>query len=234
MALKHLPRIESLHLADVVLPENHPMAGEPCVVQAFLVRHPQGNVLVDTGVGADHSGIEQLYRPIRRPLGEALAAVGLAPRDIAMLISTHLHFDHCGENRLFPGVPIYVQADEYEAARQPLYTIQGWVDFPGARYELLHGDAELREGLHVVPTPGHTAGHQSVVLEAGDAVAVIAGQAAYSADEFASKRALADENSSWDRDLYEKSLASLRDLRPLFGYFSHDPTVWQVVDETRP
>ncbi len=55
------------------------------------------------------------------------------PRDIARVINTHLHFDHCGGNRLFPGVPTHVQARELADARSlDDYTIREWVDFEGA------------------------------------------------------------------------------------------------------
>jgi N-acyl homoserine lactone hydrolase len=60
-----------------------------------------------------------------------------------LVINTHLHFDHCGGNRLFPGVPIYVQRSEREAARRPDYTIPEWVEFEGATYEELDGPAEI-------------------------------------------------------------------------------------------
>jgi glyoxylase-like metal-dependent hydrolase (beta-lactamase superfamily II) len=221
------PSVEPLHLADVTLPEGHPLAGQPCVVQAFVIRHPDGALLVDTGVGAGHPGIERLYQPKRCPLVEALATIGLTPNDIAAVINTHLHFDHCGENLLFPDVPIYVQAAEHEAAHGPAYTIPEWVDFPDATYELLDGATDVLPGVRLLPTPGHTPGHQSVVIEDADGRVVIAGQAAYSADELAGKVA-GDADGAWDRDLYLESLDRLRALKPRLVYLSHDTAVWEA------
>ncbi|MCH8244427.1 MBL fold metallo-hydrolase, partial [Patescibacteria group bacterium] len=94
-----------------------------------------------TGVGDGHAGIEKLYAPQRRSLKDELAARGVAVEDVTAVINTHLHFDHCGENRLFPDTPIHVQRVEHEAAQEPLYTIPGWIDFQGAQYEL-HGGAQ--------------------------------------------------------------------------------------------
>jgi N-acyl homoserine lactone hydrolase len=217
-----------LHLADVTLPEGHPLAGRTCGVFAFLIRHPQCNVLVDTGVGADHPGIERLYRPVRRSLTDALAAVGLGPHDVAAVINTHLHFDHCGENGLFPHTPIHVQAEEYEAAREPFFTIPEWVDFPGASYELLRGETEVLPGVVLLPTPGHTPGHQSVLIESGEGRIVIAGQAAYSAEEYARANGAGDAEGAWSQELYLKSLSHLRGLEPREVYFSHDTAVWNA------
>jgi glyoxylase-like metal-dependent hydrolase (beta-lactamase superfamily II) len=226
MSLSRPPAVEPLRVADVTLPEGHPLAGQPCAIFAFLVRHAGGVVLVDTGIGGGHDGIERLYRPLRTPLAEALASAGVRLSGVVAVINTHLHFDHCGENRLFPGTPIYVQQAEYEGAQGPAHTVREWVDFPGARYMLLQGEAEVLPGISVLPTPGHTPGHQSVVVEGGGRRVVIAGQAAYSAEEFACGRA-DESNASWDAARYGASLRALRALSPDRVYFSHDETVWE-------
>src|SRR5438105_5163157 len=106
------------------------------------------------------------------------------PRDVACVINTHLHFDHCGGNRLFPGLPIYVQRIEREAARQPDYTIPEWVEFEGARYVELDGEAEIAPGVRALPTPGHTPGHQSVLVDTEDGLVVVAGDVAYQWEDF--------------------------------------------------
>jgi hypothetical protein len=81
------------------------------------------------------------------------------PRDVASVINTHLHFDHCGGNRLFPGVPIHVQARELADARSlDDYTIREWVDFDGATYVEHEGEVELLPGIRLLPAPGHTDG----------------------------------------------------------------------------
>ena len=216
--------IEPLHVADVTLPEGHPLAGELCAVFAYLIRHADGPVLIDPGVGGGHDGIDERYRPLRKPLANTLDEAGLHPSVIVAVINTHLHFDHCGENRLFPDTPIYVQAAEYEAAQDPLHTIREWIDFPGVRLEQLSGESELLPGLSVLPTPGHTPGHQSVLVETGSGLAVIAGHAAYAAAEYADDEPAV--GGEWDDAAYARSLTYLRALAPERVYFSHDATVW--------
>ncbi len=225
-----LADIKPLHLADVTLPRGTPLEGQSCPVYGFVVTHTDGIVMIDTGVGGDHPGIEALYRPVRWPLADGLAELGIAPADVALVINTHLHFDHCGDNRLFPGRPIFAQRAEYEAAHAPDYTIPDWVDFPGAIYELVEGEREVLPGLTLIPTPGHTSGHQSVLLETSTGRIVIAGQAAYTASEYvnpeeAHARGL---ESAWDRQKCLESLRRLRELGPQRVYFSHDPTVWEA------
>src|SRR5213082_3653838 len=103
------------------------------------------------------------------------------PRDVVCVINTHLHFDHCGGNRLFPGVPIHVQRRELADARtRDDYTIREWVDFPGATYVEHDGEAEILPGVRLVPAPGHTEGHQIVVIETDEGPVVLGGDVGYS------------------------------------------------------
>src|SRR5205823_1432711 len=115
------------------------------------------------------------FDPSFTPLDE-LVDVG----QVALVVNTHLHFDHCGGNRLFAGRPIHVQRRELADARsEEDYTIPEWVDFVGALYEELDGDAELIPGVSVITTPGHTRGHQCVVVTTSAGPVVIGGDVAY-------------------------------------------------------
>jgi N-acyl homoserine lactone hydrolase len=141
-----------------------------------VIDHPQGRVLVDTGLIDSTPELDEQFSPRFDP--DAI------PREVACVVNTHLHFDHCGGNRLFAGVPIYVQRREREAARAEDYTIPGWVDFDGAHYVELEGEEELLPGVRLVPTPGHTPGHQSVLVETDEGLVVVAGDVAYIWSEF--------------------------------------------------
>jgi N-acyl homoserine lactone hydrolase len=225
--------IIALHLADLTFPQHHPLAGRRGLVFAFAVRHRNGVVLVDTGVGSGHPGLDSSYRPVRRPLVAALGEQGLRADDVCLLINTHLHFDHCGGNRLFPRIPICVQAAEYEAARRPRYTIPEWVDFPGARYRQLSGEAEIVPGVKVLPTPGHTPGHQSVVVDTAEGHVVIAGQAIYSVAEYEHIRETGEippGDPPPDPDEYLASARRLIGLRSRRVLFSHDASTWDRRD----
>jgi glyoxylase-like metal-dependent hydrolase (beta-lactamase superfamily II) len=201
-----------LHLADVTYPASHPLAGQVGPVLAFAIRHADGLVLVDTGVGEGSEWIETNYRPRSRDVREALAGAKLDPDQVRTVINTHLHFDHCGQNRAFPGVPIHVQQAELDLALREGHTIVEWVDFPEASYEAVEGDREILEGVSVLATPGHTPGHQSVTVRTGDGLVLIVGQAAQDARSFATGEA-------------DASVRRLRELNADRIHFSHDRAV---------
>ena len=208
-----------------VTPRRGEFVGKRAPIRAFLIRHPKGPFLVDTGVGSGHDGIEQLYDQELVALTDALAAVSCAPSDIAAVINTHLHFDHCGQNKQFAGVPIYVQAAEYEAAAAYAYTVPEWFQFAGATYKQLAGDAEIAAGVSVLATPGHTPGHQSVLVQTQEGLVAIAGHAAYTAAEYAGGSPA--PGGDWDDEAYARSLMLLRELEPQRVYFSHDAVIWE-------
>jgi N-acyl homoserine lactone hydrolase len=148
--------------------------GERMPVNVHVIDHPDGRVLVDTGMTELHPAVADMD-PRLRPLSEG--DFDLAGVD--MVVNTHLHFDHCGGNHLFAGKPIYVQRRELEDARgQDDYTIREWVDAPGVHYVPVDGELELLPGIRLVPAPGHTPGTQVVVVETGGRPIVIAGDAA--------------------------------------------------------
>jgi N-acyl homoserine lactone hydrolase len=147
---------------------------QPCFV--WTVEHPDGLVLVDTGMIDSTPELDREFRPVAH--AEAL------PRDVLCIVNTHLHFDHCGGNRLFPGVPIHVQARELADARAGAkHTVREWVDFPGAAYVEHDGEAEVLEGIRLLPAPGHTNGHQVVLVDTPDGLVVLGGDVAYSVRE---------------------------------------------------
>lgn len=222
------PEVVQLHLSTVTFPESHPLAGRRGEIFGYIVLAADGVMLFDSGVGTNNR-IDELFRPENRDLASALRERGLSLSDISAVASSHLHVDHCGQNPRFPGVPIYVQRSEYEAARQPGYTVTEWVDFPGASYELLDGEAMVLEGVLVVPTPGHTPGHQSLKITAGGEISVVAGQAVYTAAEWDGSTASGESGaeSAWDRSLYDQSVDDLRRLEPNRVFFGHDSTVWR-------
>jgi N-acyl homoserine lactone hydrolase len=159
-----MPAINAHRAADLIVD------GERWPVFVWTVDHPAGRVLVDTGMIDSRPEVDDLS-PTPHPEN--------IPRDVACVINTHLHFDHCGGNRLFPGVPIHVQARELADARSlDDYTIREWVDFDGATYVEHEGEVELLSGIRLLPAPGHTDGHQVVVVETGAGTNVLGGDVA--------------------------------------------------------
>ena len=231
MSLRELPRIDRLRLAELVLPEFHPEAATDPVspVFAYVIHHRDGPVLVDTGVGRGNEFLDEVYQPTVTDLGEALAHVGVDERDVVAIVNSHLHFDHCGQNPMFYGlrVPIYVQAAEVEAAREPFYTDPAWASVPSDQLRRLDGDETLTEGIRIVATPGHTAGHQSVIIEGGAEVAVIAAQSVWRVSEFETGKPSVGNVSDELWIAGTESLRRLRALDPAVAYFSHDETTYR-------
>lgn len=142
------------------------------------IDHPDGLVLVDTGMIESTAELDEQWAPTPHPLPDEIV------RRVAHVIITHMHFDHHGGNRLFAGVPIHVQRVELEDARtQDDYTIRDWIDFEGSNYVEHDGEAEVLPGIRIVPAPGETRGHQIVVVETDEGPVVLGGDVGHSFEE---------------------------------------------------
>ena len=213
--------IVRLHLAHL-----GPASAIP--VHGFVIKHPKaGAILVDTGVGWGNDQLLREWKVVNREMADAMAEYDLSPADVKIVINSHLHFDHCGQNAVFKHAPFYIQRSELKRAREDGFTIQ-WFDFAGARFELVDGDAEIAEGVRVVATPGHTVGHQSVIVDMPEGDAVMIGDAAYTADIY---RDVDDADlSQWpgqasDPEAWTSSLKKVHALHPHAVHFCHDTRV---------
>ena len=226
------PLVRRLDFGYFVRPADETHTGaprvEPCL--GYVVEHERGLIILDTGMGS-HPDIDEHYRPSRRPLAQALADVGHRLEDVAIVVNCHLHFDHCGGNPDVAGRPIIVQRIELAAARGADYTLPELVDGANLRYVEIDGDAEVLPGVDVIATPGHTPGHQSLLVKRADGtVIVLAGQShdtatAYGADALAWRAA---------RDGHGQPLPvppawvdRLQRLDPARVFFAHDRAVWE-------
>jgi len=154
-------------------------------LKPLLILTSKEKVLVDTGIGE----LPEKYRktfPVDRKTDESLRAQlaqhGLKTEDIDIVINTHLHFDHCGNNALFPKAKFFVQADEFRYAYAPdrfqqAAYIRELFDVK-TDYQLVHGKHQITDNVFVVPTPGHSIGHQSVIVRADEKNYVYCGDAA--------------------------------------------------------
>lgn len=152
-------------------------------MNSLLVRAGKYTVLVETGMGnklADKT--KQIYCPQEKLL-ENLAAAGIHPEQIDIVINTHLHFDHCGWNTVrrngqveptFPNARYYVQEGEWQHAvlqleRDRVSYISDNYDplVRSGQMQLLQGDQEIVPGISVKVYPGHTRHMQAVLLRSG-------------------------------------------------------------------
>ncbi|HEY8454863.1 MAG TPA: N-acyl homoserine lactonase family protein [Actinopolymorphaceae bacterium] len=224
--------IRRLDLGYFIRPASETGGPEPRVepVLAYLVVRDDGVILFDTGCGDAGPEAEAHYRPRRRSLPDALAACGLTPRDVSLIVNCHLHFDHSGGNPLFPRIPIVVQKTELELARSAGYTVPELVDFPGVTYRELVGEAEVWPGVWIVPTPGHTDGHQSLVVRQSDGTVILAGQAHDFASTFGSEQLAhraSEEQVEPPLPSYRPWMKRLLEFDPRRVLFAHDNSVWE-------
>ncbi len=200
---------------------------EPCL--GYVVEHRGGALLFDTGMGGS-TDVDSRYRPRRTDLREAVVRAGLRLDEITEVANCHLHFDHCGGNPRLKGRPFFTQARELAAARtMEDYTLPGLVDAPGTRWEELDGETEILPGVILVPTPGHTEGHQSLVVRRGDGVVIVAGQSHDTATQYAADAlALKAHRDGHEAPLPRPPawLELLQRLDPSRVVFAHDHSVW--------
>ena len=151
----------------------------------------------------------------------ALAALGLTPRDIALTILSHGHIDHVGSLHLFTHAPILMTVRERADPRPSYFGTARPMDWPDARYVLIDSDTPVCEGLTLIPTPGHTPGHLSALLDLPQTGPVILAadainRATEPAEHFADAEDPAAATSSADRLL----------ALPGLLIFGHDPAQW--------
>jgi len=194
-------------------------------VHGFVVTHPGGAALVDTGAGGPGHVLRD-WRVVNRSVAEALAEVDMTPGDISLVINTHLHFDHCGQNSVFRHAAHYVQRAELDRCRRESAELYDWFGFMNASFELLDGDAEILPGLNVLSTPGHTVGHQCVLAVTEEGPELMTGDAVYTPRQYQAGPAdeLPDGQAS-DRAAWQDSLARLHALAPARLHFCHHTDV---------
>lgn len=169
----------------------------PLGLRCLLVEAPGALVLVDTGIGNKESarfheiyGVENAGSPTR--LEDGIRAAGFTPGDVDIVLNTHLHFDHAGGNTLrddegrvvpaFPQARYSVNRHELAFASSPNERIRASylqdnilpVQAAGL-WDPTEGAARITEGVSVLPTPGHTPHHQSVLVRSEGATACFLG-----------------------------------------------------------
>ncbi|RLT34530.1 MAG: MBL fold metallo-hydrolase [Chloroflexi bacterium] len=173
----------------------------PLALNCLLLRSQGKTVLIETGVGGKPGDRDVASAADEGTLLTSLAALGVAPADIDIVVNTHLHFDHCGWNTTveeapdaqdgapprfvptFPNATYYVSALEWEDANHPNERTRGTyfarnLDPIADRLELLDGERKITDELIFVPTPGHTQGHSTVVIRSGQEWGVYLGDMA--------------------------------------------------------
>jgi N-acyl homoserine lactone hydrolase len=203
-------------------------------VWSALIRTTEGNVLFDTGLHPVHvtrpdatfgPGSLKVVMTAEDAVVARLSAVGVRPDDVAVVVNSHLHFDHAGNNGAFPKATFIVQSEHLTFAKgKPNFPGVYW-DVPELAYMPVSGRARVAPGLEVVPTPGHAPGHQSLVVDLPETGRVVlCGDAAFTRTNLERGEIRAPDEAS-----ARESLALIRslvkdDLDRIFT--SHDAASW--------
>ena len=161
------------------------------VARCLLVESGGQNILIDTGYGSKLEAKQQRNHCTESgdPLRVSLDECGLTPEDIDTVILSHLHFDHAGGGTMigarqqilptFPNAVYFVQKGEWETATSGRLEIQA--AYPqenmlalqdSGQLKMLQGEQEIVPGIRSLITPGHTAWHQSLLIESEGKTAV--------------------------------------------------------------
>jgi len=214
-------------------------------VTCWIVAHQKGVVLFDTGLhpdllkGTERIGLAATIFDIDIPEGHDLATLlaqqGFSCDDIDYLVLSHLHFDHCGGTVMVPNARIVVQKDEWAVAHESQWIGRGIyspADFDlGHDVQQVEGEFDIFDDGTVVciPTPGHTAGHQSLKVELASGPVVLTADCAY-------WQGMLDDMlvppHGFDRDQQKQSMRQLQALREKGTklIFGHDAAQWKSIN----
>ncbi|WP_051960899.1 N-acyl homoserine lactonase family protein [Devosia riboflavina] len=232
---------------------------EPMPIFAYLIEHPEGRFLVDTGDTWRNSvpGYLPDWNPFFKQvqikvapaeeIGPRLSAMGIDPaRDIAAVILTHMHHDHTGGLDHFPHNRILVTRESWQASRGfsgkmagclpqrwPIWLRPELIDFTGPAIGPFAASYPItRDGsIALVPTPGHATGHASVIVRTPDLVYFLAGDATYAEADLRAER---PDGVTFDPALSRRTLRAIKEFcaaEPTLLLPAHDPGVPQRLAE---
>jgi N-acyl homoserine lactone hydrolase len=217
-------------------------------IPAYLIEHPKGTALFDTGmhpdcqhdpaarVGARLAGLFAFDFHPGEEISARLGALGRDPARVDLVINSHFHFDHCGGNALIPNATLLVQRREWDAGMDADRAAKSGFDprdFDlGHKLRLIDGEHDVFGDGSVVclPTHGHTPGHQSLKLRLGGGDIILAADSCYFCRTLRERRL---PRFAHDKDQMLVSLDRLAALEKGGAriFFGHDPEFWQTVPQ---
>lgn len=214
-------------------------------VMCFLLRHPQGNVLFDTGchpsaaaegstrLGAMSRSIKLVSKPDDHLL-TGLAGLGIATDDIDVVVNSHFHFDHCGCNEFFKKATIVCHAKELEAASAPNAEAAGFLTADWKHpntFDTFDAQRDLfgDERIVLLPLPGHTPGTSGALVSLERS-----GRHLLASDTVALRVVLERDlnpRNNWNGEAALQSLAEIRRIEASGAtvVFGHDEAQWNTL-----
>lgn len=224
-------RVRRLYLGHL----DHGPVAPVLPIHGYAVEAGDDLVLVDTGIGPRALGRMNAYcadwKMTVRTLDEALGDHGLSVSDVTRVVSTHLHLDHYGQHLALAGVPFVVQRAELALAKAGTPVLGEFFAFADAVIYEMDGDEEIADGVRVLATPGHTVGHQSLLVTNDDgSTDLLAGDAAYTRAIWDNPETMADGHPAYhmqvgDPEHWSSTLERLKGLGASRVHFCHDPAV---------
>jgi glyoxylase-like metal-dependent hydrolase (beta-lactamase superfamily II) len=224
---------------------------EPLPIFAFVIEHPEGLIVVDTGETARvaEPGYFPWWHPYFRfelrewvqpeeEIGPQMRAMGLDPNDVRWVLLTHLHTDHAGGLAHFPHAEHLLGRREYENDTGALGMLRGFlpnrwpdwfhptlIDMQSEPLGPFPGSYQVTQAgdVHFVPTPGHTPGHLSVAVTTSDVTYFLAGDASYTQDLMLAELI---DGVATDRTTAQRTLAQVHTFcraTPTVYLPAHDP-----------
>jgi N-acyl homoserine lactone hydrolase len=234
---------------------------EPLPIFAFVIEHPEGVIVVDTGETARvaEPGYFPRWHPLlqfavresvepEQEIGPQLAHLGIAPSDVGTVVMTHLHTDHAGGLHHFPDTKILVTRADLEHARgfrgrlrgYPNNRLPNWFDPTPLDLEstpLGPFPQSLRlttaGDVSVVPLHGHTPGQVGVLVEDRDHTVFLAGDSSYTQELML--RGVVDgvgSDAVAERETHER-IRAYAAVQPTVYLVAHDPDVPARLAERR-
>ncbi|MEQ2468460.1 quorum-quenching N-acyl homoserine lactonase AiiA [Niallia sp. Sow4_A1] len=204
-------------------------------IWSYLLETKDGPILIDTGMPEsfienpgyfDYTPFEGLFLPDMRKEDHILSVldrIGYKPDDIQAIISSHLHMDHAGGNPLFPKTPIFVQQAELDVSIGNEGYAPPECTQADLNYKAIQGDYELMPGIQLLFTPGHTPGHQSILVttkQSGPILLTI--DLAYTKENYEDDIPFA----TFDQQIATESIRKIKNLmaeiRPTRIFYGHD------------
>lgn len=219
-----------------------------CPMPVFVILHPQGNILFDTGphpsvfpdAYSRWGGLAKAFEPLgdeRCGIVDRLESIHLEPKDIRYVVNSHLHFDHAGGNQFFPNSIFLVSKQEFDWARNPENEGKGYFQEDwkhSLRYQEVEGPLDIyKDGsLVVIPLPGHTPGHQGMLVRLkGKRLVVLTGDSVPCQENFL--YSIIPRNHL-DPDQALRTIQKLHELmkeEKAFLIYGHDPVQWEKIKE---